>query len=85
MQLTQSYRIPQVVHDIASKIVNRIQNRLPKEWRPKTQKGLLSYYDDFKQINMKEGNWLVLARTRFMLSDLEEQVILAGVVLREQV
>ena len=31
MQLTQSYRIPQVVHDIASKIVTRIQNRLPKE------------------------------------------------------
>ena len=30
MQLTQSYRIPQVVHDIASKIVTRIQNRLPK-------------------------------------------------------
>ena len=41
MQLTQSYRIPQVVHDIASKIVTRIQNRLPKEWRPKTQRGLL--------------------------------------------
>ena len=34
MQLTQSYRIPQVVHDVASRIVNRIQNRLPKEWRP---------------------------------------------------
>ena len=27
MQLTQSYRIPQVVHDIASRIVNKIQNR----------------------------------------------------------
>ena len=31
MQLTQSYRIPQVVHDIASRIVNKIQNRLPKK------------------------------------------------------
>ena len=30
MQLTQSYRIPQVVHDIASKIVNRIQNDYQK-------------------------------------------------------
>ena len=72
VQLTQSYRIPQVVHDIATKIVNRIQYRLPKEWSPKTQKGLSSYYDKFKQINMKKGNWLVLARTRFMLNELEE-------------
>ena len=78
MQLTQSYRIPQVVHDIASRIVNKIQNRLPKEWRPKTQRGLLSYYDDFEQVNMKDGNWLVLARTKFMLSDLEDHLYSQG-------
>ena len=78
MQLTQSYRIPQVVHDVASSIVNKIQKRLPKEWRPKTQRGLLSYYDDFEQVNMKQGNWLVLARTRFMLNDLEDQLYSQG-------
>ena len=78
IQLTQSYRVPQVVHDIASKIVTRIQNRLPKEWRPKTQRGLLSYYDDFEQVNMKKGNWIVLARTRFMLNDLEDQLYSQG-------
>ena len=79
MQLTQSYRIPQVVHDIASKIVTRIQNRLPKKWRPKTQRGLLSYYNDFEQVNMKEGNWLVLARTRFMLNALEDTLYSKGI------
>ena len=78
VQLTQSYRIPQVVHDVASRIVNKIQHRLPKEWRPKTQRGLLSYYDEFKNINMKQGNWLVLARTRFMLNELEEQLYAQG-------
>jgi DNA helicase-2/ATP-dependent DNA helicase PcrA len=78
MQLTQSYRIPQVIHDVASSIVNKIQNRLPKEWRPKTQRGLLSYYDDFEQVNMKQGNWLVLARTRFMLNELEDQLYSRG-------
>ena len=79
MQLTQSYRIPQVVHDVASRIVNKIQNRLPKEWRPKTQRGLLSYYDDFEQVNMKQGNWLVLARTRFMLNALEDVLYSKGI------
>ena len=78
MQLMQSYRVPQVVHDVASRIVSRIQNRLPKEWRSKTQKGLLSYYDDFKEVNMREGNWLVLARTRFMLNDLEDKLYSQG-------
>ena len=78
MQLTQSYRIPQVVHDVASRIVNKIQKRLPKEWRPKTQRGLLSYHDDFGQINMKQGNWLVLARTKFMLNDLENHLYSQG-------
>ena len=78
MHLTQSYRIPQVVHDIASRIINKIQNRLPKEWRPKTQRGLLSYYDDFEQVNMKQGSWLVLARTRFMLNDLEDHLYSQG-------
>jgi DNA helicase-2/ATP-dependent DNA helicase PcrA len=78
IQLTQSYRIPQVVHDIASRIVTRIQNRLPKEWRPKTQRGLLSYYDDFEQVSMKKGNWLVLARTRFMLNELEDKLYSQG-------
>ena len=79
MQLTQSYRIPQVVHDVASRIVNKIKKRLPKEWRPKTQRGLLSYYDDFEQVNMKEGNWLVLARTRFMLNALEDTLYSKGI------
>jgi len=79
MQLTQSYRIPQVVHDVASRIVNKIQKRLPKEWRPKTQRGLLSYYDDFEQVNMKQGNWLVLARTRFMLNALEDVLYSKGI------
>jgi len=78
MRLTQSHRVPQVVHDIAMNIVNKIQHRLPKEWKPKTQKGLLSYYDDFEQVNMKKGNWLVLARTRFMLDDLEDYIYSQG-------
>ena len=78
MRLTQSYRIPQVVHNVAMNIVNRIQKRLPKEWRPKTQRGLLSYYNDFEQVNMKQGNWLVLARTRFMLNDIEDKLYSQG-------
>ena len=39
---------------------------------------MLSYYDDFEQVNMKKGNWLVLARTKFMLNDLEDTLYSQG-------
>ena len=78
MRLTQSHRVPQVIHNVAMNIVNKIRNRLPKEWRPKTQRGLLSYYNNFEDINMREGNWLVLARTKFMLNKLEDELYSQG-------
>ena len=35
LNLTQSYRIPRAVHDVAMNIVGKISNRLHKEWKPK--------------------------------------------------
>jgi len=36
LSLTQSYRIPRAVHDLAMGLVGRISNRLHKEWKPRT-------------------------------------------------
>ena len=84
LNLTQSYRIPKVVHDFAMNIVGRISNRLHKEWSPKTEKGLLSYYNDFQHIDMSKGDWLVLARTRFMLNELENVLYSKGMYYRNK-
>ena len=72
LPLTQSYRIPAKVHNLAMGIINKIRNRIDKTWQPKTHEGSLSRYDDFEHINMSDGEWLVLARTKYMLTDLEE-------------
>ena len=78
MPLTQSHRIPAKVHNVAMNIINKVKNRINKSWKPKVHEGLLSNYDDFDQINMSSGEWLVLARTKYMLNDLEDTLYRNG-------
>ena len=72
LNLTQSVRIPKKIHDYAMKIIERVSNRLHKEWKPKLHEGAISKYWNFEDINMNEGNWLVLTRTRYQLKALED-------------
>jgi superfamily I DNA/RNA helicase len=59
-------------------IVGRISNRLRKEWEPKTHLGMLSYYHEFQDVDLSKGEWLVLARTKYMLKDLEDELYKKG-------
>ena len=72
LNLTQSYRVPKLVHDVAMGIVRRISKRRYKEWSPRTEKGALSYYHSMKDLDMASGDWMVLARTKHMLNDVEK-------------
>jgi superfamily I DNA/RNA helicase len=72
LNLTQSVRIPKKIHDFAIKIIERVSNRLPKDWQPKAHAGSITKHWNFEDINMKEGNWLVLTRTRHQLKPLED-------------
>ena len=78
MPLKQSYRIPAKVHNLAMGLINRIKKRIDKTWSPKTHQGSLSRHDDFEQVNMSSGEWLVLARTKYMLDQLEPTLYLNG-------
>ena len=44
LNLTQSMRIPRKIHDYAIKIIERVSNRLHKEWKPKAHEGAISKY-----------------------------------------
>ena len=78
LPLQQSYRIPAKVHGLAMGIINKIKNRIDKTWQPKTHQGFLSRYFDFEQVDMSSGEWLVLARTKYMLDQLEPHLYLNG-------
>jgi len=69
--LEQSYRVPKKVHDIAFKIVNRIKNRKPKTWLPREDEGEVSFHKSFEHVDMSDGEWLVLARNNYLLTDVE--------------
>jgi len=72
LNLTQSYRVPRAVHDVAMGMVKRISNRIHKQWAPKTDRGLLSYYHNVNELDMSSGDWMILARTKYMLNDIEK-------------
>jgi DNA helicase-2/ATP-dependent DNA helicase PcrA len=78
LPLQQSYRIPAKVHGLAMSIINKIKTRINKSWNPKIHQGSLSRYDDFEDINMSSGEWLVLARTKYMLDKLEPTLYESG-------
>ena len=59
-------------------IINRVKNRINKSWNPRTHEGSLSRHYNFEDINMSSGEWLVLARTKYMLDQLEPTLYLNG-------
>ena len=84
LRLTQSYRIPQKVHDIAMKIIGRVSNRLAKKWKPRLHEGGLFRHPHFENVDMKNGEWMVLARTRFILNELEETLYRKGLFYKNK-
>ena len=78
LPLTQSYRIPAKVHGVAMGIINRIRNRIDKTWQPKINQGTLHRHYTADTINMSSGEWLVLARTKHLLKELEESLYRRG-------
>jgi len=84
LPLTQSYRIPTKVHNLAMNIINKITNRIPKTWQPKTNEGTLHRHFDVDSIDMTTGDWLVLSRTRHMLNDIEESLYRQGLYYKNR-
>ena len=48
------------------------------------KQGKVSVYADFRDIDMSEGEWLILARTRYMLNELEEVLYRKGLYYKNK-
>jgi len=72
LPLIQSHRIPVKVHQLAMGIINRIRHRIDKTWQPRTSEGSLHRHFGIESVNMSSGEWLVLARTKHMLREIED-------------
>lgn len=63
--LTQSYRLPKAVFKVAARIVKRIKGRVPKEYAPTDEEGLVCWHYNFDSVNFRTGSWTVMARTNY--------------------
>ena len=70
--LKQSYRVPEVIQDIADNIINNIGHRREKKWAARKAKGCMEYHSTIDGIDMAEGTWLVLARNEYRLQEAED-------------
>jgi len=77
--LDQSYRIPGgPIHELSQRIIGKVQNRFNKQYKPRQEQGLLKRYSDVTQVDMSQGNWLVLSSANHFLDDVKELCELRG-------
>ena len=77
--LDQSYRIPGgPIHKLANDIISRVNTRFEKNYKPRKQIGTLDKYLDVEQLDMSEGEWLVLASTNYCLDDIKRHCEFKG-------
>jgi len=72
MVLKQSYRVPSSVHEVASRCIGQVRSRIHKEWTPRKDKGIVRWEPTIELVDMEKGDWLVLARTNYLLEDVDE-------------
>ena len=78
--LDQSYRVPSKIHALANRVVTRIKERQPKVWKAREEVGTINYYNDFHQVDISHGNWLILAAANYMLTDMHDWIKSQGLL-----
>ena len=70
--LKQSYRVPSSVHRVAKQCIGQVRSRIYKEWTPRKEEGMVRWEPNIELVNMEQGEWLVLARTNYLLEGVDE-------------
>lgn len=79
--LTHSYRLPRVVHRLASDILPRIKTRVPKKFDPRDAEGRVTRHASIEALPITTGQkWLFLVRNRYLLMGLRSSLDARGVV-----
>ena len=78
--LNQSYRIPKIVHDYSTKIIERVKYRVPKVWNSRPEDGELHFYQRYTDVQLVDGTWLILAPTNYLLTGVHEYLKSMGIL-----
>jgi len=78
--LNQSYRVPLAVQQRADAVINRIDDRVQKNWNATERKGKLKFQlNPYRNIDFLKDDWLILARTNHLLDQVEEELKTRGI------
>lgn len=76
--LSQSYRLPAAVKFLSEQVIHRVSSRKPKEFRARDEKGSVVFVSSIEDIDMSAGDWLILARNKYLFKDAEELCEMEG-------
>lgn len=76
--LQQSYRCSKVIQNCSQRIIGRVRNRIPKKWYGTKNRGLVQYHSYPDSVNVGDDNWLIMARTNYLLDEVERDIRLQG-------
>ena len=62
-----SYRLPKTIHKLACDISHKISLRQSKKWTSKEDQGSITDIYSIEDVDMSEGEWLILARSGYQL------------------
>lgn len=71
--LTQSWRIPSSVHEVAERIIGRVSRRVPKAYMPRPEVGTIRRRAEFSPADIK-GDTLILCRSNSVKVKIFEQL-----------
>tara|TARA_R110002049_G_scaffold11337_1_gene53611 strand:- start:72 stop:1595 length:1524 start_codon:yes stop_codon:yes gene_type:complete len=77
--LNKSYRLSKLIHQKANKLICRIEDRVEKFWSARSDEGEVNIYPSEQLSKLKEGEWLILARDKYRLDKLEDDLKVQGV------
>jgi DNA helicase-2/ATP-dependent DNA helicase PcrA len=72
--LDKSYRIPSLHHELSKQVIHKIVGRRKKSFTPKTEKGDIFWHRHSEEVNLSQGDWLLLSRTTRGAEQIEEEV-----------
>jgi DNA helicase-2/ATP-dependent DNA helicase PcrA len=78
--LGQSYRIPASHHAMSQRLIQGVHHRRQKEFLPRPDEGSVVWHRHSEEVNLDKDDWLLLARTRKMAKQLEEEVRQRGLL-----
>lgn len=73
--LGQSYRVPRRIHALAAAIGDKLTKRVPKEYLPRSEEGLVQAWGDFQwghSVGRSDRDTLILYSDRFIRKELVE-------------